>query len=360
MHQFVPDLGYRDAVGNHTLETQRALTTHDFRSDIWVESAHPELARRARPYTDYAKLPSAQGGNNTLLYQASTGSNGLVDFLLERPEPMLVYYHNITPAHFYEPFDPGAAVGLETGRLELARVCKHVRGAMANSDYSARELRELGVEEVTVIPPYMRLRRDASPSRSHASWLRRSKRGIDVLFVGRIVPNKGHTHLLRAFAALRAGTDRQARLFVVGMWGPQLYMGELMRVRERLGSEGIAFTGSITDGSLAAHYRESDVLLCLSEHEGFCVPLVEAMRNGLPVIAYDAGGVAETLGGAGVLIRTLDPLTVSEVVVRVATDATLREAIVQRQFERLAELEAFPRDEMVVESVKATLGSLTS
>lgn len=354
VHQFLPSLGYRDAVGNHTIGAADALAAAGFRGGIWAEDVHPEYRRRGKPYIDYGRHPSAKRGANLLLYQASTGSNGLVEFLLSRPERQLLYYHNITPSEFFEPYDPATAVVLDRGRGELKQMCGRITHAMANSHYSARELHELGVEHVDVFPPYLVSSR-SEPSASHADWLRESKSGIDLLFVGRIVPNKGHMHLLRTLAALRAGAAAPPRLFVAGSWGPKHYMEALQKQRDRLGREGIVFTGSITESHLQAHYREADVFVCLSEHEGFGVPVLESMRVGLPVVAYDGGAVAETLGGSGVVVRTLDPLVVAEVVHRVATDCDLRTQIVDRQRERVAELERAPRDDVLIGCVRSVL-----
>lgn len=357
VHQFLPSLGHRDAVGNHTLTTQRVLSEAGLRGGIWAEDVHPENRRYGRPFIDYSRLRSARGGRNVLFYQSSTGSNGMVDFLLPRPERLLIYYHNITPPEFYEPYDAASAVVLERGRIELARVCSRIDRALANSDYSAKELRALGVEDVEAFPPYS-TQLESRPSRSHTQWLRRTKRGPDILFVGRLSPNKGHVHLLKTFAALRAGAELAPRMFIVGSWGPAGYMRTVHRVRDQLGPEGVVLSGSITEDRLAAHYGTADVFLSLSEHEGFCMPLIEAMRAGVPVIAYDGGAVGETLGGAGVLVRTLDPLVVAEIVNRVATDEDLRGKIIARQYERVAELEAVPRDEILIRCVRSLTGAL--
>jgi glycosyltransferase involved in cell wall biosynthesis len=355
VHQFLPSLGHRDAVGNHTLTTQDVLASAGIRGGIWAEDVHPEYRRRGRPFVDYARVRTARGGGNVLLYQASTGSNGMVDFLLARSERLLIYYHNITPSEFFEPYDPASAVVLQRGRLELERICSRIDHAIANSDYSAKELRALGVEDVEVFAPYPS-RLETEPSRSHSQWLRKTKDGIDVLFVGRVVPNKGHLHLLRAFAALRAGADAAPRLFVVGSWGPPAYMRAVHSVRDRLGPDGVVLAGSITEARLAAHHKEADVYLSLSEHEGFAVPVADALRAGIPVVAYDSGAVGETLGGSGVLLRTLDPGLIAEVVHRVATDSDLRRKIVERQYERVAELDRIPRDEVLLRSVRSVIG----
>lgn len=353
VHQFVPSLGYRDATGNHTLETQRALAKHGFDGDLWAISMHREMTDHAKLYEEYAKV-AKRPGRRALHYQAGTGAEEMVNFLLDRPEPKFIYYHNMTPAHFFAPYDSQAAAQMNAGRSELARVCKNIDVALANSEYSAKELRELGVEDVRVVPPFLLPHRPAS--RSYLSRLKRGKKGIDVLFAGRVAPNKGHIHLLRTFAALRAGSDEQARMFIVGSFGPQMYMSMIQSMRRKVGDEGVVLTGSVTDAALQSHYEAADVFLCLSEHEGFGAPLVEAMRSGVPVVAYDAGAVGETLGGAGVLLRTLDPFIVAEMVYRVATDGSLRESVIERQKIRAAELEAFPRDERIVAAARQVLG----
>ena len=216
VHQFLPSLGFRDAVGTHTVEMRRALAAAGIKGGIWAEEVHGRLSREARAPDGYPSLRSARKGRNVLVYQASTGSHGLVEFLAHRPEAKALYYHNVSPSHFFEPYAPAAALNLAWGREELKRLIPHVRVAMANSAYSAGELHALGVEAVRVIPPYLPPTLDAPPHPAHAGWLRRTKRGADLLSVGRIVPNKGHLHLLRVFAAYRAAVDPAARLFCVG------------------------------------------------------------------------------------------------------------------------------------------------
>lgn len=353
IHQFVPSLGYRDATANHTLETQRALAKYGFGGEMWAISMHREMTEYAEVYTEYAKA-ARRPGRRALHYQAGTGAEEMVNFLLERPEPKSIYYHNMTPAQFFAPYDPAAAAQMNAGRAELVRVCKSIDVALANSEYSAKELRALGVDDVRVVPPYLLPHKTAS--RSYLSRLSRGKRGIDVLFVGRVAPNKGHIHLLRSFAALRAGSEAQSRLFIVGGFGPHVYMSTIQSMRRKIGDEGVMLTGSVTDAALQAHYEAADVFLCLSEHEGFGAPIVEAMRSGVPVVAYDAGAVGETLGGAGILLRTLDPFVVAETVFRVATDEVLRTKLIERQRERALEIEKFPRDEAMVSAAHRVLG----
>jgi glycosyltransferase involved in cell wall biosynthesis len=269
VHQFLASMGFRDAVGTHTVETRRALAAAGLRGGIWAEDIQSEMARDARPWDAYQSRRPGRREGNVVLYQASTGSRGMVAELVRWPQAKTIYYHNITPAHFFEPWAPGDALNLAWGREELKLLASHVPVAMANSEYSADELRALGVDDVWVVPPYLPPSLDTPPDPYRASYLARTKRGLDILAVSRLVPNKGHLHLLRAFAALRAGVDPAARLFVVGPWGPEAYMRALFRCRAKLELDGVAFTGSVPAATLAAHYQHADVFVSLSEHEGF-------------------------------------------------------------------------------------------
>ena len=351
VHQFVPVLLPQDAVGNHTLETHRALAEGGMDPRLWAATVHPQLARVGRPYRRFPATPDRRAGRRVLLYQAASVSGGIVDFLMKRPEPKVINYHNLTPARFYEPYEPATAAGLVEASRELRKLAEQVRVAIADSEFNAAELRAMGVEHVKVVPPYMARGLRVEPDPAALGTLEASRRGIDLLFVGRIVPNKAHQHLVRMMAAMRAAIDPGARLQVVGPPGPESYRRVLVGLVERLVPGGVMFTGAVTDAELAAHYRHADAFVCLSEHEGFGVPLVEAMRAELPIVAYDGGAVGETLGGTGVLLRTVDPRTVAEVVARVAGDETLRAQLTRRQLERAAELESFPRDQAIVRTL---------
>ena len=359
VHQFLPSAGARDAVGAHTLQSAKALAAAGLAGGIWAEDIQPDMAKDVRATDVYETLRPSRRRSNVVLYQLATGSRTLVPRLVEWPEPKMIYFHNITPSRFFDPWAPDEMLNMAWGREELKLLAPHVRVALANSEFSAVELRDLGIEDVRVVPPYLPPALDSDPDPAHLDWLRRTKRGLDVLCVSRMVPHKGHLDLLRAFAALRAGVDPNARLLLVGAWGPESYMRALFRLRDKLGLEGIVFTGSVSAATLAAHYRHADVFVSLSRHEGFGLPLLEAMRQGLPVVAYDAAAVAETMGGAGVLLGSLDPLLVAEVVARAGQPGSLRDELVRRQRERVARLDAVPRDRLLVEACLAAVDGVS-
>ncbi len=355
VHQFLPFFALPDAVGTHTVRTQEALARAGMDGRIWAERV---LSRSE------AEVHLFQGANRTrasrgkiLLYQASTGSvDGMVEFLAGQPQPRTMYYHNITPSEFFRQYDESAAASMARGRTELRLLAQTIRVAAAASTFNANELRALGVPDVHVIPPYIPPRLATKPNERHLDWLLRTKKGMDLLFVGRVVPNKGHLNLLRVLAVIRRAIDPHARLFVVGGWALPPYTERLFRLRSRLQLEGVVFTGQVSDSVLAAHYRSADVFLSLSEHEGYGLPLIEAMRFDLPVVAYDAAAVAETLGGAGVLLGTLDALLTAEVLGRLVHNQDLLNQVRARQQARLAELDSLPLDEMQLNLMRQVAG----
>ncbi|MDR0359505.1 MAG: glycosyltransferase [bacterium] len=343
VEQFLPTLYGRDAVGNHALATREALRAEGLDCRIWAEDLDPRFRLSARRYRHYAARRWQREARSAVhLYQVSTGTDGLADFLLRRPEPLVAYYHNLTPPTFYDPFDGVAAEQLRRGRDELERLAGRLRIAFAASEFSARELRAAGVRDVRVVPPFTPVLR--SPDRRHLRALRDSKRGLDLLFVGRVAPHKGHLRLLRTVALLRSELDVPTRLFVVGGPGPHSYMDSLLLTVGRLGLEGsVTFTGAVSDGRLLAHYEAADLFLSMSEHEGFGIPLLEAMRVGLPIVAYDGGAVGETLGGAGVVLESDETAVVAEVVARMRQDEDLRRQVAERQRARAVALDAVDR-----------------
>lgn len=351
VQQFVPFLHARDAVGNHTLVTDRTIRDAGLKTNLWVAHVEAGLARRTRPYHRF-RGDGRGAGTDVLLYQASTGASEMVRFLLARREPLAIYYHNFTPPTFFDVYDAAAAQSMREAGQDIERLAERCAVALVASKFSACELRALGFRDVRIMPPYVASGASAVPA--DADYLRslRATHGqLDLLFVGRVVPHKGHLNLLRTLSALRSG-GVDARLFMVGAHGPVPFMQTLFRLRKRLGLESSAIlTGSVTDAELAAHYDGADVYLSLSEHEGFGIPLLEAMRAGVPVIAYRSGAVGEVLENAGVLLGTLDPYLVAETVARIGLAHDLRGALVARQRERAAAIDEAPRDAILLETL---------
>jgi len=339
VHQLLPSFAGGDAIGNHVLHLRRVLREAGFESEIYVDETHPAVRHHTRHYRDLRVGPS-----DRLLYHLSTGSP-MAAFLAEQEAPLAVYYHNITPASYFARWDPVAATSVGRAREELRKLASSTRLAMANSTYSAQELREEGYGDVTVVPVLVDFDKyDTDPDPATATRLRRAAQsgGHRWLFVGRLAPNKCQHDVIGAFAAYRALYDPAARLSLVGGKTSPLYRRALVQLADELGiGAAVELTDVVSFPALLAHYRAADVFVSMSEHEGFCVPLLEAMHFGVPVVARGTTAIPETVGDAGLLLPEgetgKDPVVVATAVHRVLTDAALREQLVAAGRARVAQ-----------------------
>ncbi|MBJ7602462.1 MAG: glycosyltransferase [Candidatus Dormibacteraeota bacterium] len=351
--QFVPALLPHDAVGAHTLESRRAFREAGLSTTIWARTIHHQYAGEARPYRQFGRLAARSSQRRLLLYQSAAISHGIVDYLLKRPEPKSISYHNLTPPEFYDRFSPSVAAELREAAFELARLAPLVRVATADSEFNATDLKKLGVPDVRVIPPYIAAGDRLPVDQAEVTRLRAGKRGPALLFVGRLVPNKNHQQLIRLVATLRAGWNAHAKLYLVGPAGPTTNAADLQRLATRLAPAGVIFMGSVGAAQLRALYEVADVFVSMSEHEGFGVPLVEAMLARLPVVALERGAVGETLGGSGVLLRSSELTFAAAMVARVIEDEALRNRLIEGQVQRARELQSVPRDDLLVAAARA-------
>ncbi len=340
IHQFVPSLASRDAIGAHTLAVQDLLVEMGFDSEIYVTEAEAGVSERAKPFDDYARARKRGLGEEEtwLLYQFSIDSP-MVNQLLRWEEPKVVNYHNITPSGLLEPWSPRVAHEVGIGRRQLEALAQVSAGAIADSGFNSADLISLGYSPTAVANPLIDLDAfSANMDRPTYSKLqqRRSGGGTDLLFVGRITPHKGQHDLIKALAAYRRAYDPKARLHLVG--GPlfEQYDRALARFICALGlGDAVEMAGSVSHAQLVAYYRSADALVCASDHEGFCVPLLEAMYHRVPIVAYAAAAVPETLAGAGLALPDKAPATMAAGVHRVVSDEELRIRLVQAGVERL-------------------------
>ena len=266
--------------------------------------------------------PDEARPGDVLVYQFATAS-ALAAWLAERPETLVVNYHNVTPSEFFAAWDNPLARHQVQARLQLARVARRAALGVAVSELNRSDLVAAGFAVTEVVPPVVVLGPADTPGPPAASAPRR--RGARWLSVGRLAPNKAVEDTIAALLAYRARHDPEATLTVIGRPAITAYADALRRYAADLGlADAVVLAGSVSQEGLAAAYRDADVLVVTSEHEGFCVPLVEAMAHGLPSVAYRAGAVPEVLGSAGVLVDDKRPLTVAAAVARLQTDRSWR------------------------------------
>ncbi len=329
IHQFVPSLAARDALGAHSLQVQRLLHDLGYRSEIYVTASHLEGRTDVHPYQSYPEHRTAEP--TWLLYQASIGSP-IARFLGAQSEPKIVNYHNVTPPEFYEPWEPTVTAALASGLRQMEELAPTAALAIADSEFNEQDLARLGYRSTAVVPILFDPGAfDVAPDPVTEARLgeQRARGGSEWLFVGRMCPNKAQHDLVKAFATYRLAYDPAARLCLVGGSSSHLYESAVEQFAREVGcAEAITFAGSVSGAALSAYYGSADVFVCLSRHEGFCVPLLEAMHRGVPVVALRSTAVPETLGGAGLLVPSAAPAVVAAAVDRVCTDPDVRSAMV--------------------------------
>lgn len=343
VHQFTAVLSGRDAVGCHTMALDRLLREMGAEAAIYAAHVNPEFKDQARHFHHHVDDEAP----DLIIYQASTGSP-VVDYLMSRPEPIVINYHNMTPAEYYYPWRPHMGAELDHGRKQLAQLCPMASAGIADSKFNAAELWAFGLSRVDVAPVLMDdAVLPAGGVRSLSEVLERAGAGsgalgheskATILFVGRLAPNKCQHDLLSALAILRRSVPN-VELVLVGVSSADSYEASLIDYAKALRvDDAVRFVGSLPLSELVGWYQAADVFVCLSEHEGFCVPLVEAMAWGVPIVALNAAAVPGTLNGAGVLLSDKSPVSVAVAVERALSDQVLRSHLIRQGLARASEL----------------------
>jgi glycosyltransferase involved in cell wall biosynthesis len=330
IHQLASNFDYGDAIGNHIRALRGLIRQWGYASDVYAQYIHEGLSREARFYTRYRDVSDPA---NVVLFHFSIGSE-VTSFFAGLPDRKVLVYHNITPAEYFVGVNARVADRCRRGRWELQRLAAVTDLALGVSEFNRRELEAAGFRRTGVLPILVDWKGYAlAPVRSLVDAYRE---GTNLLFVGRIAPNKRVEDLIKTYYFYRR-LDPGSRLLVVGSSvDTEGYLAGCQKLAAELGVlDGVVFTGSVSQADLGTYYRLASVYLSASEHEGFGVPLLEAMHFGVPIVAYAAAGVPGTLGGAGLLVAEKDFPMIAELIHRVVTEPTLRAAIVGGQRERL-------------------------
>jgi L-malate glycosyltransferase len=351
VHQFVPALLPRDATGDHTLALRDALRAAGFVSEVFVEAAHDELLGEA---TYFERYPERARPGDVLLYQLGTASP-IAEFLVERRETLVLDYHNVTPAHFYAGWEDHTAEKVARARSQVAALAPRAALGLADSAFNASELRRLGCPQTAVVPILVETGPWPDVDRAELERLSTPHGAATVLlFVGRLSPNKAQHRLVETLWFYRRWFDPAARLHLVGPAVTESYAKAVFAFAAELGlAASVRHAQHLTEAQLAAWYTDADVFVTLSEHEGFCIPLLEAMRSDLPIVALAAGAVAETTGDAGLLLHDARPMAVATAVGRVRRDPALARRLVDAGGRRLRHFAAATTRARFVELLSA-------
>lgn len=337
IYQLLATISFGDAVSNDALALQDIIRKMGYKTEIYAENVDARLPKStAKPYTRFNRVSK----NDIIIYHLSTGSKISRDFEKFACRKVMIY-HNITPPEFFEGYNEKTVRVCRNGYEEVRALVGKVNYCIAVSDYNRQDLRNMGftcpIDVLPILIPF----EDYEKTPNSAVISKYQGEGyVNVLFTGRIAPNKKQEDVIRAFAFYKKYYQPKTRLFLVGSSnGMERYQRRLLSYVNALGVEEVIFPGHIKFDEILAYYRIADIFLCQSEHEGFCVPLVEAMKFEVPIIAYASSAIASTLGGSGILLREKDALETAGMMNRLMTDEKLRSTVLANQRQRLADFD---------------------
>jgi L-malate glycosyltransferase len=334
VNQWVPAAHKGDAIGDSARRVRNLLRGMGHDSDIYAMTVDDVLKDDVRPFAD----AGAQRGDLTIFHYALPSP--MTAAFASLTGGRVLQYHNVTPAAYFAPYDPALFRLASLGRQELATLVGHVDLALGDSEYNRKELDALGFARTGVFPIAVDTARITRPVSRPSLETILDDGLVNFLFVGRIAPNKKIEDHIRLAEVYKRHIDAYYRFIFVGRYDvvPRYYsMIRALMADFRLLHDRFIFTGSIPDEELAVYYRHAAVYVSLSEHEGFCVPLVEAMAADVPVLAYAAAAVPDTLGGAGVQFAPKDLEVAAELLGELAFNDGLRGSVIAGQRRRLAD-----------------------
>jgi glycosyltransferase involved in cell wall biosynthesis len=322
--QVLPNLSPGDAASDTALAFGRMLARAGADTALWSSQIHPDRAGRARRF-DPRRL--RRRAPDLVLLHYTTGS-GVPGALRRTGLTYGLYFHNVTPPRYFLGANDLLAGIVWRGLAELAPLLRGARVALAPSRFSADQLRAAGARSVDVVPlPFDPAEHALEPDQAVLRQLDDGR--ANLLFVGRIAPNKRQDELLRLFRYYSRAIDRSARLLLVGSAAAAPHFRDwLAQTAAAWQLDGVLLPGHVSAAARAAYYRVGRVFVSLSEHEGFGLPMIEAMHHGVPVVARDEAAVAETVGEGGLVVGPIETARLAELVAMVAEPGELRERLI--------------------------------
>ena len=305
-----PNIERYDAVTNDVLGMNQAFCEEGSDCRIFVVNSYIESVpvQHAEDIANYLREP-----DDVFIYHHSVGWDLGLDMLRSLPCRKVVKYHNVTPSRFFKGLAENYFVACEAGRQHLAEIVRlPVDLFLADSAYNLHEISDMASRRIAgaVVPPFHKID-ELQQTVADQHMLARFRDGnANFLMVGRIVPNKGYEYLIEAFSIYHKTYNPRSRLLIVGRADPMLkaYFKSLeKKIKKYKLCESVFFIGSVSAEELKACYQIASVFTITSLHEGFCVPLVEAMSMKVPIVGYASTAIPETVGKVGLIWEEHDP-----------------------------------------------------
>jgi glycosyltransferase involved in cell wall biosynthesis len=345
----IPSFHRGDAIGDTALHIKNFLLSQGFQSKIYCLERDQGLEEQSELFKNF---PEPKKNDVTLFHFALPSP--MTDAFKTLSGQKVIIYHNITPPHFFINFSEEMARITQIGREQMAALAPHTQLALGDSEYNRRELEDFGLKKTDVFPLFIDFEKYKQPKNSFVYDLYNDER-TNILFVGRIVPNKKIEDLIRVVQYYKKFVSPLIRLIVVGKTSslPKYYQALIKFMDELfIQPDEVMFTGHVPDSEMFAFYEASDVFLSLSEHEGFGLPFVESLVFDLPVLAYNCTAVPYTLGNAGVLVNSKDFRKLGELIYKIKRDKELKKRIVQDQKNRLSEFKSSQPQKKLLRYIK--------
>jgi glycosyltransferase involved in cell wall biosynthesis len=335
VHQFVHTLTYGDAISGEALAIKRLLRGLGIGSEIYSIHTHEKLVGQNRLWTSFQSDIAAareQKEPVAVILHYSIGSPLNALFEQEPGICRALIYHNLTPEQWFFRYNARVVADLRQGRAELPLLLKSVDFALADSEFNRGELLSFGCKDAAVLPLLIDTDKWAVAANPGIRRAVLGHGGRNILHVGRFAPNKCIEDIIKAFYFYHHKIEEKSKLWLIGSdIDTEMYSFELRSLINELRlKDAVEIVGMVADSELKAFYEASDLYLCMSEHEGFCVPLIEAMYFGLPVLAFDSSAVGDTLGDGGLLLARKAPAETAELMNLMICDQALRGDLIAR------------------------------
>ncbi len=354
-NQLVHTLSYGDAISSEAITIKNLLREQGWQSDIYCLHVHPKLENDCQLID---KFNSGDKGDLLLHYSLGSPLNKIFEDYREGSKYLM--YHNLTPPKWFEGYNRRVYDDLIDGAEELPRVGAAADCLIGVSDYNCEDLQRRGLPGAKKLPIPFDDNKWSLEANSGIKAALKGHGGKNFLHVGRIAPNKCIHDILKTFYFYHHKVSNKSRLWIVGNDSDcELYSLELRRMVSEFNLKGaVEFVGSVSDCELKAFYQNSDAYICMSEHEGFCVPLIEAMYFKLPVLAFNSSAIGETLGPAGLLIEEKAPELVAELLAALSFDSTLRDRLISSGLDQLQRFSLDNFRESLFSIIESYSGSL--
>jgi len=329
IHQILPNITLGDAIGNETLLMREILREWGYKSDIYAQHIDPRID--AFHYLNYKRISSH---TNVLIYHYSIGSD-ISDFIITLSDTIVILYHNMTPDKYFKEVNNQVADLLHKGRIELNKFANVAQLGIGDSEFNCLELKEAGFTDTDVLPLILNF--DKYYSKNEEILSRFNDDWINLIFVGRIAPNKCQDDIIKIFDNFKK-FHPNSRLFLIGNYeGFEEYYQKLNDLVLSLSLQDVFILGKLDDPDLNSYYSLADVFICMSEHEGFCIPLIEAMYFNVPIIAYNSTAVPYTLGKSGILVNKKNHSEIASLINIIISNSSLKNRLIVTQQKRLKE-----------------------